>query len=206
MNFLPLLFFFVVIVPSAILHEYMHGWVADRLGDPTAKYAGRLTLDPRAHIDPMGTIIMPLVLFVISGGGFMFAYAKPVPYNPYNLSGGKWGPFYVAIAGPLANFFLAFVFGLVIRLAPLPVAMESLLAIIVYANVLLGVFNLVPIPPLDGSKVLFTFLPASMYKLRVALEQYGFVFLLIFIFFFFRLLSPIINTLYILFSGGVQLF
>ena len=184
----------------------MHGWVADRLGDPTARYAGRLTLDPRPHIDPMGTLIMPLALFFLSGGSFMFAYAKPVPYNPYNLRGGKWGPTYVAVAGPLANFFLAFVFGLAIQFIPLSAAMVGFLSIIVYANVLLGVFNLVPIPPLDGSKVLFALLPDSMVNVRVALEKYGFMILLIFVFFFFRLISPIIQTLYLYFTGGVGIF
>ena len=206
MNFLPLLFFFVIIIPSAIIHEYLHGWVADRLGDPTARYAGRLTLDPRAHIDRWGTIIMPLLLFFLSGGRFMFAYAKPVPYNPYNLRGGKWSPAYVAAAGPLANFILAYVFGLIIQFAPLPGNLTAFLSIIVYANVLLGVFNLVPIPPLDGSKVLFALLPDSMQRLKITLERYGFVILMVFIFFFFQLISPIIQSLFLYFTGGVGVF
>jgi len=206
MNFLPLLFFFVIIIPSAIIHEYLHGWVADRLGDPTARYAGRLTLDPRSHIDKWGTIIMPLLLFFLSGGRFMFAYAKPVPYNPYNLRGGKWSPAYVAAAGPLANFILAYVFGLIIQFAPLPGNLTAFLSIIVYANVLLGVFNLVPIPPLDGSKVLFALLPDSMQRLKITLERYGFVILMVFIFFFFQLISPVIRALYLFFTGGVGVF
>jgi Zn-dependent protease len=206
MSFLPILFFFIIIIPSAIIHEYMHGWVADQLGDPTARYAGRLTLNPKSHIDPMGTIVMPLVLFFISGGSFMFAYAKPVPYNPFNLRGGKWSPAYVAIAGPLANFVLAYVFGLIIQFAPISASLASILSIIVYANVLLGVFNLVPIPPLDGSKVLFALLPDSAWKVRQVLEKYGFMILIIFIFFFFNLISPIIRSLYLFFTGGVGLF
>ena len=169
MNFLSLLFFFIIIIPSAIIHEYMHGWMADRLGDSTARYAGRLTLNPMAHIDPLGTLIMPLALFFLSGGTFMFAYAKPVPYNPYNLRGGRWSPAYVAIAGPLANFVLAYVFGLVIQFAPVSPDLVSVLSIIVYANVLLGVFNLVNIPPLDGSKVLYALLPDSAHKLKATL-------------------------------------
>ena len=196
------LFFFAVLVPSAIMHEYMHGWVADQLGDPTARYAGRLTLNPAAHIDPWGSIGMPLLLLFASGGSFMFAYAKPVPYNPYNLKNQKWGAGLVAAAGPLSNFFLAFVFGLVFQFAPLSAALASLISIIVYANVLLGVFNLVPIPPLDGSKVLFTFLPDSMWQLRQLLERYGFVILLIFIFTAFQLLSPIMFGLTSFFLGG----
>lgn len=206
MGLLPLLFFFVIIIPSAIIHEYMHGWMADRLGDPTARYAGRLTLNPLAHIDRWGTIIMPLLLFFLSGGKFMFAYAKPVPYNPYNLRGGKWSPAYVAFAGPFANFLLAYVFGLIIQFAPISASLASILSIIVYANVLLGVFNLVPIPPLDGSKVLFALLPDSMQNFKLTLERYGFVILMVFIFFFFQLISPIIRTLYLYFTGGVGVF
>lgn len=206
MGILSLLFFFLIIIPSAIIHEYMHGWMADRLGDPTARYAGRLTLNPLAHIDRWGTIIMPLLLFFLSGGKFMFAYAKPVPYNPYNLRGGKWSPAYVAVAGPLANFVLAYVFGLIIQFAPLSSSLAGILSIIVYANVLLGVFNLVPIPPLDGSKVLFALLPDSLQNLKITLERYGFIILMVFIFFFFQLISPIIQSLYLYFTGGVGVF
>lgn len=206
MELFSALFFFLIIIPSAILHEYMHGWVADRLGDPTARYAGRLTLDPRAHVDPWGTLLMPLLLFFATGGRFLFAYAKPVPYNPYNLKDQRWGPVLVAVAGPLANFALAAAFGAIIRFGFFPAELVSVLSVIVYANVLLGVFNLVPIPPLDGSKVLFAVLPSSWYKLQVSLERYGFVILLVFIIFFFNLLSPIIFSLFEWFTGGVGTF
>ena len=176
MSLSSLLFYFVIIVPSAIIHEYAHGWMAERLGDPTARYAGRLTLDPRSHIDLWGTIVMPLFLFVVSGGSFMFAYAKPVPYNPYNLKNQKWGPAAVAVAGPLSNFLLAACFAALIRLMPVfPPSiwqLAPLFSIIVFANLLLMIFNLVPIPPLDGSKILFAILPDSMYKLRATLQQY----------------------------------
>ncbi len=205
MSYLPLLFFFVIIIPSAILHEYAHGWMADKLGDPTAKYAGRLTLDPRKHIDIWGTILMPLFLFIVSGGTFLFAYAKPVPYNPYNLKDQKWGPVWVAIAGPLSNFSLALVFGLLVRFLPAS-NLSLFLSVIVYANVLLGVFNMIPIPPLDGSKLLYALLPDSMAHVKMTLERYGFFILLVFIFFFFSLVSPIILWLYDLFTGGAGLF
>ena len=205
MSYLPLLFFFVIIIPSAILHEYAHGWMADKLGDPTAKYAGRLTLDPRKHIDMCGTILMLLFLFIVSGGTFLFAYAKPVPYNPYNLKDQKWGPVWVAVAGPLSNFSLALVFGLLVRFLPIS-NLSLFLSVIVYANVLLGVFNMIPIPPLDGSKLLYALLPDSMSHIKVTLERYGFFILLIFIFFFFSLVSPIILWLYDLFTGGAGLF
>ena len=180
MNPLQLVFYFLVIVPSAIIHEYAHGAMADRLGDPTARYAGRLTLNPKAHIDMWGTILMPLILFFLSGGNFLFAYAKPVPYNPYNLKNQKWGPALVAIAGPLANLLLAAAFALVVRLFP-TAAIATFAYIIVYANVMLLVFNLVPIPPLDGSKILYAILPDSARGIKIFLERYGFVLLMIFI-------------------------
>lgn len=205
MEFMSLLFYFVVIIPSAILHEYAHGWVADQMGDPTARYAGRLTLNPRAHIDMWGTLLMPLLLFFATGGRFLFAYAKPVPYNPYNLRNQRLGPMWVAIAGPIANFLLAFVFGILVQVLPSS-TLTLMFSVIVYANVLLGVFNLVPIPPLDGSKILYAVLPDSLWKFRVALERHGFVILMIFIIFLFGWITPIINAVYQLFTGGRGLF
>jgi len=200
------LFFYLVLIPSAIIHEYMHGYVAESLGDPTARRAGRLTLDPRAHIDLWGTILLPLMLIVATGGAFAFGYAKPVPYNPNNLRDRRWGPMYVGLAGPLSNLVLAFIFGLIIRYVGVPASVGSLLAIIVYVNVLLAVFNLVPIPPLDGSKVLFAILPDSLWRLRQYLEQYGMYLLIIFMLFFFSLITPIISFLFGLFVGGGLLF
>ena len=200
MNPLQLVFYFLVIVPSAIIHEYAHGAMADRLGDPTARYAGRLTLNPKAHIDMWGTILMPLILFFLSGGNFLFAYAKPVPYNPYNLKNQKWGPALVAIAGPLANLLLAAAFALVVRLFP-TAAIATFAYIIVYANVMLLVFNLVPIPPLDGSKILYAILPDSARGIKIFLERYGFVLLMIFIFFLFKFISPVIEWIMRLLIG-----
>ena len=191
MNFI---FYFLIIVPSAIIHEYAHGWVADMLGDPTARHAGRLTINPMAHIDPWGTILMPIMLSLATNGAFMFAYAKPVPY-PYNLKNQKWGPSMVALAGPLANLLLAIAFAIVVRLLP-GLEITSVLAVIVYANVMLTVFNLVPIPPLDGSKILYAVLPSSAYKVKEFLDRYGFIILLFFVFFLFELISPIITGLF----------
>ncbi len=194
MDFISLLFYFIIIIPSAIIHEYAHGWMANQLGDPTARFAGRLTIDPRAHIDMWGTLLMPIGLFILTGGRFMFAYAKPVPYNPYNLRDQKWGPVWVGLAGPAANLLLALAFAIVYRMFPLAAAAQFF-AIIVVANVTLMVFNLLPIPPLDGSKLLYALLPVSAYKVRAFLDRYGFVILLFFVFFLFNLLQPIISLL-----------
>lgn len=201
MDFTQLIFFFLIIIPSAIIHEYAHGWSADRLGDPTAKYAGRLTLDPRAHIDLYGTILMPLFLLLATGGSFMFAYAKPVPYNPYNLKNKKWGPALVGIAGPAANLITALFFGTLFRFLPFG-AFAGLIGLIAYANIVLLVFNLVPIPPLDGSKVLFALLPDAWSNAKIFLERYGLIFLLIFIFYFSGIISPLINWLFSLLTGS----
>jgi len=205
MDFVSLLFYFIIIIPSAILHEYAHGWMADQLGDSTARYAGRLTLNPRAHIDLWGTLLMPLFLFVLTRGSFLFAYAKPVPYNPYNLKNQKWGPVMVAVAGPMANFLLAILFGLVIRFFP-NLSINIFLYVIVYANVLLGVFNLVPIPPLDGSKVLYAVLPDSMNNFKLNLERYSLFILLAFIMVGFDFIIPIINGVTSLIVGKNVLF
>src|SRR3989338_2504333 len=197
-----MLFFLIVIIASAILHEYSHGWVADRLGDATARYAGRLTLNPLAHIDLFGSVILPLLMIPT---GILFAYAKPVPFNPYNLKDQKWGPAWVAIAGPISNFVLAFIFGLLLQYLPAS-NMSVFLFIIVYANVMLGTFNLVPIPPLDGSKLLFAILPDYMMHVKEQLERYGWFILLAFIFFGFQWIVPIIRYLTALFTGGNVLF
>lgn len=198
MDYLSLVLYFVVIVPSAIFHEYMHGWTAEQLGDPTARYAGRLTLDPRVHIDWFGTILMPILLFFVSGGNFLFAYAKPVPYNPYNLRNQKWGPVLVGLAGPLANFALAVVFALLAQFVAIGSPMFGFFQIIIIANLSLMVFNLVPLPPLDGSKLLYALWPASAAQALATLERYSFVALIIFIFYGSKFLTPIIAWLYAL--------
>jgi Zn-dependent protease len=200
-EFFSIIFYFLIIIPSSIIHEYAHGWMAQRLGDPTARYAGRLTVNPLAHIDWWGTILLPLMLFFGTGGRFMFAYAKPVPYNPYNLKNQRWGPVLVSIAGPLSNLLLALCFALVLRIFP-DSSLTFFMQIIVYANILLMVFNLVPIPPLDGSKLLFAIIPDSMKSLKITLERYGFAILIFFVLFLFDLISPIIDLIFNLLIGG----
>lgn len=153
--------YFLILIFSIILHEVAHGYAADKLGDKTARYAGRLTLNPIPHIDMLGSIIVPFIS-VLAPGGFIFGWAKPVPYNPYNFTKlREWGEFIVAAAGPGTNFALAVVFALLARL-PLDPSFQVICFAGVLVNLWLGFLNLIPVPPLDGSKVLSGLLPRSL--------------------------------------------
>lgn len=197
-----MIFALIIILFSVIIHEYMHGWMADRLGDPTAKDAGRLTLNPAAHIDLWGSILLPAMIFIGTGGGLIFGYAKPVPFNPYNLRDQKYGVAKVAVAGPLANLITALFFGLVLRFAPgISLVLASFLAAIAQINLVLLIFNLLPIPPLDGAKMLMSFLPYELQMKFLRWEHYGFIFVLLFVFFGFSLIIPIISYLFRLIVG-----
>ncbi|MEK7074570.1 MAG: site-2 protease family protein [Patescibacteria group bacterium] len=197
---MPIIIKIIILIFSVVIHEVSHGYAALALGDRTAQYSGRLTLNPLRHIDPFGSLLLPALTSML--GGPVFGWAKPVPYNPYNLRNQKWGPAIVGAAGPAANILLAVAFGLVIRFSPFFASgisdefMNNFLGIVAaisLLNLVLAVFNLVPIPPLDGSKVLFALLPYRWRSLQVMLEQYGFMILLMFIFFFAQLLVPIID-------------
>jgi Zn-dependent protease len=162
MELLDSVFVIIVIMMSAVIHEVMHGYAADKLGDPTARYAGRLTLNPIPHLDLFGSILLPLTL-ALSGSPIFFGWAKPVPYNPYNLvKAPKWGEAIVAFAGPLSNFSIALLAAIVIRTGFLSPDVNSVVFIVVVVNVMLGFFNLIPIPPLDGSKILSAILPLGL--------------------------------------------
>lgn len=156
---------------AVILHEVAHGFVALKLGDPTAYYAGRLTLNPLKHVDLWGTILIPLFL-IITNAGFLFGWAKPVPVNYFNLRYGKYGPLIVALAGPLTNFAVLVVAGLLARVSPPGTALPYLFTRIALVNGVLMLFNLIPIPPLDGSKVLYVFLDRRPDVIQW-LERYG---------------------------------
>ncbi len=195
------IFQIIVLIYSAIIHEYMHGWMAERLGDNTAKNLGRLTLNPIPHIDPIGSILLPFILLA-SGASFVFGWAKPVPYNPYNLRDQKYGGAKVALAGPMANLMVAIFFGMILRFVPLlNPNMSYFIQIIVFINLLLMIFNLVPIPPLDGSKVIMPFLPAKIQEKYIILERYGLFLVFAFIWFGFNLILPIIYFLFSLITG-----
>src|SRR3989344_3901284 len=154
------LFVVAVIVMSAVIHEVMHGVAAERLGDPTARLQGRITLNPISHIDPVGSIFLPAIL-VLTNSPVLFGWAKPVPYNPYNLRPGRFSEAIVAGAGPVSNLVIAIVFGALIQIGLLG-SLNEIFFYIVFINVMLFFFNLVPIPPLDGSKVLASILPRGL--------------------------------------------
>lgn len=203
--FLLTIFSLIILLFSVIIHEIAHGFVALLLGDTTAKREGRLTLNPIKHLDPIGSVVVPLLLLLMNSG-IVFGWAKPVPINPYNFKDQKYGQAKVALAGPAVNFLIAIIFGIIIRFIPEQASLfyQNLLitfGFIVWINLLLGVFNLVPIPPLDGSHILFTFLPNSSQKIKIFFSRYGLFFLLIFIFYLFPLIVPIINFLFKLITG-----
>jgi len=177
-----------VIIISAIFHEVAHGAVAYRLGDPTAKLLGRLTLNPIPHIDPVMSILLPLIL-IISGSPVIFGAAKPVPVDPFNLRDGRRDMALVSLAGPLTNFLIASIFAFILKfIVPFlgndPI-IYGLLYVIVQLNLLLGIFNLLPIPPLDGSKIFALLLPEDMANRYLSIGTYG-MFIL-----FFLLIFPI---------------
>ncbi len=193
-----------ILIFSAIFHEIAHGWMAYILGDKTAKESGRLTLNPISHIDPLGSIILPgfLVLMnALSGGrGIIFGWAKPVPINPFNLKDKRFGSAKIAAAGPLSNIILALIFGFVLRFGAGAFGLipESAIAVFVYIvqiNLILAVFNLMPIPPLDGSHILFSFLPGGFGEVRFFLMRYGMMFVIFFIAFFGNVIFAIVNFL-----------
>jgi Zn-dependent protease len=197
------------------VHEFSHALAAYRLGDATAKLYGRLTLNPIVHFDPIGGTLLALS-FIASGGSFGFGWAKPTPVNPSNLEGGHRGEAIVAAAGPISNLVMAIVAALPLRYilaspelaVQIPELVLQVLFSFVYINLILMIFNLIPIPPLDGSKVLFAFLPArTVWQWRPVLEQYGFI-AIIFVFFFppgdaigARILGPMLDALLSLLLG-----
>lgn len=199
----PILFlaWTVSLVIAISVHEFSHALAATLLGDQTAKYEGRLTLNPLKHLDPWGT----LLLFVAG-----FGWGKPVPFNPYNLRSQRWGSALVSIAGPGSNFVMILVFGLILKyLYPLTGLGEQnmlfqFLYTLILLNAILMTFNLIPIPPLDGSKLLFAILPPSMTEIRVFLERYGFLILIGLVFFAGGLFSSLFDFVVSVIDGFIR--
>jgi Zn-dependent protease len=203
-----------ILLFSVIIHEYAHGWMAERRGDDTARIMGRLTLNPIPHIDIFGTIILPLICYMSHLP--MFGWAKPVPVNPNRLNNPKTDMMWVSLAGPLSNFALAVSAAFVmwaIRSFPLiPVetagALYQLMQYTLVINIILPVFNLFPVPPLDGSKVLMGLLPHELAYRYASLERYGFIFIIVLMStnIFWTLLGPVINFIIIALGGGASFY
>jgi Zn-dependent protease len=199
-NPIQIAFTYIIIVLSAVVHEYAHAFAAHALGDDTAQREGRLSLNPFVHMELFGTVIIPLLLLTTSG--VFIGWAKPVPYNPFNLRDKRHGSLKVALAGPAANFIIAAILGIVIRLhalfgiadtSPLFGALAGILAI----NIFLGLFNLIPVPPLDGSKVLFDLFPRTERQMA----RIGFIGIFIALFLSFYILSPVAQFLFSALTG-----
>lgn len=194
----------IILIISIILHEISHGYMAEYLGDPTARLLGRLTLNPIPHIDPMGSIILP-ILFVISGSPVVFGWAKPVPYDPRNIRGSAWKERYggalVAAAGPAVNLIIAVIFGLLFRFVPVSALMGQFFLMIVVINVSLAVFNLIPVPPLDGHHILAALLPQKLRRAYTSLYQYSFILMFIVAFVLWRFISPVVLSIVHIITG-----
>lgn len=212
MQFIDGIFYVIVLIMSVVIHEFAHGYTAYLLGDNTAKASGRLTLNPIKHLDIFGSIILPLML-LLTGSGFLIGWAKPVPYNPNNLRNVRKGTFLVSFAGIAANILIAVIFGLLIRFAPMlgissytsnPLTVPpfyKITTIIVLMNLILAIFNLIPIPPLDGSKILFSALPYKYRYIETFLEKWGILMLLLFIIFLWNYIFPVVFSLFSVLTG-----
>jgi len=199
-----LIFSLVVLLFSVIIHEVAHGSIALALGDTTARDAGRLSLNPLKHLDPFGSVILPILLIFLTGGqGPIIGWAKPVPINPYNFSDKKWGTLKVSIAGPLTNFLIGIFFAILIRFLNLPLSLLIAFSFIAIYNFILGIFNLIPLPPLDGSHILFSFLSERWSNIKIIIQQYGLLILILIITFGSGWIFSLAGFFYHLFSGKV---
>lgn len=192
---MDVIFSLILFFLAVVIHEFAHGWVAYKLGDPTAKYSGRLTLNPLAHIDPIGTIILPVFL-IITGSPILFGWAKPVPVNFLGLHNPKKDVSLVGLAGPVANIILAILISLIIKIkiAILPI---QILEQFMVLNLVLATFNLIPIPPLDGSRVVTGLLPPRLAYQYMRLEPFGFVIIIIMLYkgIFNAIIWPVVLTI-----------
>ncbi len=198
------IFSILILIFSVVIHEVSHGYVAYLQGDNTARFQGRLTLNPMKHLEWFGSFLLPVMSYMF--GGFIIGWAKPVPFNPYNLRNQRWGEAIVALAGPASNICVALFFGLLIRFgitSQFGQAFTYISSTIVFINLILATFNLIPIPPLDGSKILFSILPYSMQGVRDFLERNGLFVLIFFIFFLWKFVLPVVVFEFRLMTGLV---
>lgn len=206
MDPLTSIFSIIVLIFSVILHEVAHGVVAVRLGDPTPRIQGRITLNPIPHIDIFGSIIVPLLL-VITGSGVVLGWAKPVQFNERNLTDKKYGSLKVAIAGPLTNIAIALLFSglsyLALAFGFFTPAFMTIASIVILINLSLFCFNMVPIPPLDGHHVLFALVPASWHRFRETLRRQSLILMLVMVFFLWQIFTPLIFFIYRLLMPGI---
>jgi Zn-dependent protease len=189
-----------VLIMSVVLHELSHGYTAELLGDPTPRLQGRLTINPLKHLEFFGSFIVPILT---SMAGFTFGWAKPIEWNPYNVKNLRQGEFLISLAGPASNILIALVFGLILRFGAgsLSQGFFEISTYIVVINIVLAVFNLIPIPPLDGSKILFSLLPPHMVHIRHGFERYSIFLILLVIIFLWRFIEPLVPFLFGLITG-----
>lgn len=185
----------LVLIISIVIHEVAHGVAALWQGDRTARDAGRLTLNPIPHIDVFGSIILPVLMYM-SGVPFLFGYAKPVPINPYNFKNIKYGEALVAFAGPLVNIILVAIFTTLLHFVPMNPVYMMVTKMIILINLVLALFNLMPIPPLDGSKILFAFIPQKFYRFRKSVEGKSFLLWFVIIILIWQVFQPLVTWVY----------
>ncbi len=185
MNLSNLFISFGLLMIAMSIHEFAHGWAAFKLGDSTAKSLGRLTLNPLAHIDPFGTVLLPILIFIASGGQFIFGAAKPVPINYLALKDPKRDMIWIGLSGPLANILsaiiLSFILSFLIPISPHLIRIILVIKTFIIINIVLGIFNLIPIPPLDGSRVLMGLLPRELASSYARIEPFGFFIIMLLI-------------------------
>lgn len=200
----------IILIFSIVIHEVSHGYAARLLGDKTAEYEGRLTLNPLKHLDPIGSVGLPLFLYIVNAS-FIIGWAKPVPYNPYNFDfkWRQWGDALVAIAGPLSNIIIAVAFGFLFQLMARSISVDVATAIVlvklfqtvIITNITLALFNLVPVPPLDGSKILFALIPHQHRDITYKIEQFALPLAFIAMFLIWPFISPLVFKLAELLMG-----
>ncbi len=194
MDTITTFFSIIILVLSIMFHELAHGTVADKLGDPTPRLHGRLTLNPFAHLELLGSVVVPL-LCIVSGSGFIIGWAKPVPFNPAQLKYKRWGPALVALAGPVMNISIAVLCAVAFRVmyaTGLNMPLVAMLAQVVVINISLAVFNLIPIPPLDGHHILGALIPKFRSLSNQVMSRYGMIVLVLVLFFAGSIISPVV--------------